>query len=236
MTANEARKRWRERMKQEGRCQNCGRQDEKTLAGRSRCTVCAGKDNRRDKARLDADPEKRSRKNAEKREWTRQLKANHLCVDCKQQDAYTLNGRARCFECAEKYARECRERRAKAPDAYNEAQRELRARWRENGKCTNCGQEKPSWEHHRVCVACRVKMYRFKKEQRESRDDWFPRGTPGLCYFCLHPVMEGKKVCQSCYDARMPGLEKAREAARAGKSNHIWKKYDDILFRRMKNK
>lgn len=235
MTNNEARKRWRERMRQEKRCMNCGKQDDKTLAGRSKCAVCARKDNQRGKEHLDANPEKRSEKNIEKRERYQWLKTNHLCIDCKQQDAYTLNGRARCFECAEKYARKCREQRAKAPDKYSKAKRELRATWRENGKCTNCGRKKPSWDHHGYCITCRVKAYNIKKKQRESRDDWFPRGTPGLCYFCLQPVMEGNKVCQRCYDARMPGLAKAREAAKASRDKHVWKRYNEILFGRTKN-
>lgn len=30
------------------------------------------------------------------------LKRLHLCIQCKAQDAYTLAGRARCYECTEK--------------------------------------------------------------------------------------------------------------------------------------
>ena len=232
MTANEARKRWRERMKREHRCNNCGGQDERTLEGRVKCAACAQRDNQREKARLDANPERREAKNANLHDWRRQLKAHNMCIDCKKVDAYTLNGRARCFDCAEKYARKCRERRSEDRDAANQAHRALRDRWRETGRCVNCGHEKPSYDHHMVCMPCRVKMYNLKKRQREARDDWFPRGTPGRCWFCLQPVMEGKKVCKKCYDARMPSLEKAREAARANNAKHIWRAYDREAFKR----
>ena len=44
-------------------------------------------------------------------EWRRKLKAAHLCRDCKKQDAYTLSGRTRCAECAEREAEAQRKRR-----------------------------------------------------------------------------------------------------------------------------
>lgn len=37
-------------------------------------------------------------------EYRAKLKANHICRDCKQTDAYTLAGRTYCAECAEKMA------------------------------------------------------------------------------------------------------------------------------------
>ena len=36
-------------------------------------------------------------------EYRAKLKANHICRDCKQTDAYTLAGRTYCAECARKW-------------------------------------------------------------------------------------------------------------------------------------
>ena len=38
----------------------------------------------------------------ERSDWYAKLKALHLCRDCKKQDAYTLAGHTRCYECSEK--------------------------------------------------------------------------------------------------------------------------------------
>lgn len=38
----------------------------------------------------------------ERSEWYAKLKEFHLCRDCKKQDAYTLAGHTRCYECVEK--------------------------------------------------------------------------------------------------------------------------------------
>lgn len=38
-------------------------------------------------------------------------KDHHYCVDCGEQDAYTLNGRSRCYDCTEK--KNAKERNAK---------------------------------------------------------------------------------------------------------------------------
>ena len=219
-------------MRQEKRCTNCGKQDERTLNGRRMCSKCAEKDNARNRARLAENPEIRTQKRDNLNAWRHDLMEKHLCVDCKRQDAYTLNGRARCFECSEKNREGQRKRRNENLEAERKKSRDQRQQWREAGKCTRCGRDKPAWEVYAVCERCRARDNDSRQRKREQRDDYFPRGTTGLCYFCLQPVMDGKKECRRCYDARMPGLKKAQEAARATRSRHIWRMYDKEIFKR----
>ena len=180
------------------------------------------------------DEQKRLKEQAcqDKREWRKLLKQNHLCIDCKKQDAYTLNGRSRCYECAKKNAKASREYRSKKRNKHNKAQKELHAKWREEGRCVRCGRVKPWWELHALCEQCRIQMAGLKRSKREACDDYFPRGTPGLCYFCLQPVLPGKKVCKRCYDARIASMAKAREAAQANKSSHVWMIYNNADIRK----
>ena len=54
-------------------------------------------------------------------EYREKLKANHICRDCKQTDAYTLAGRTYCAECAEKMANRKREKRSESREEYKVA-------------------------------------------------------------------------------------------------------------------
>lgn len=224
VTDNTSRDKWRKRMRQEKRCVNCGKQDERTLAGKTRCQTCAERDSFRWKERMDAAPQKRVVKNIAQQEWRKMLRESHLCVDCKKQDAYTLNGHARCFECSFKNSKQaCKVAKVNQEKRKIDA-KARRDRWRESGKCTRCGRVKPPYDLHMTCAACRAKMNARRKDRMTEQEGYYPRGTPGLCYFCLHPVMEGKKVCQRCYDARMPGMKKARETAWKKNGQHVWRR------------
>lgn len=229
LTDNTARDEWRKRMRLEKRCLNCGKQDERTLSGMSRCQSCADKENRMQRERMDAAPQKRAAKNAAQREWRRMLRERCLCVDCKKQDAYTLNGHARCFECSQKNSiQACKVARA-TQEKRNINAKARRDQWREDGRCTRCGGVKLPYDLHMTCAICRAKSKAKREDKLAKQDSYYPRRTPGLCYFCLHPVMEGKKVCQRCYDVRMPGMKKARETAWKNNGKHVWRRLNDTM-------
>lgn len=65
-----------------GRCQDCGKVDDYTAAGRYRCAVCAAKN----------------------KESVRRYYQKHIdekrCVSCGKQDKRTLNGQRQCALCA----------------------------------------------------------------------------------------------------------------------------------------
>lgn len=65
-----------------GRCWDCGKTDERTIAGRWRCAECAAKNNETVK------------------KIYRQRIAEHRCITCGAQDARTLSGKTNCAPCA----------------------------------------------------------------------------------------------------------------------------------------
>lgn len=83
------------RLKAEHRCVSCGKQDERTIAGKTLCGVCA----KRHSANIMRNKERHYEHT--KRRFER-MKAEHRCVVCGNQDARTLIGKQKCAECAEK--------------------------------------------------------------------------------------------------------------------------------------
>jgi hypothetical protein len=122
---------------------------------------------------------------------------NHFCVDCKTQDARTLMGRARCYECLEK----ARIRRSGIK--YTRAER------KELGLCSICG--KKVKVGFAVCDECykRIKKASVASHvnhtprppiDRESnpplpRSEWVENG---FCRTCGDKALDGYKVCESC--------------------------------------
>ena len=72
-------KRRRERMRAEYRCTQCGTQDERTLAGRKLCSVCAAK-------KAEYEYTKRQDRTDQHREylrrWRENCRAEHRCTGC----------------------------------------------------------------------------------------------------------------------------------------------------------
>ena len=187
----------------EGRCVNCGGVDDFTRIGRSRCAVCNAKHNRSERKEMTR--EQRDRENAEKREWAKMRKAAHLCIDCGRQDKRTINGKCQCLQCAKKRSDRRRETR------NSEHERELReartARWKAAGLCSVCGHEKEEPDKA-MCAACKVK-FKLRKAKAKINHGWLPRGANGKCYQCNRaPAIEGKRLCQACYDKKIETLRK----------------------------
>lgn len=153
------------------------------------------------------------------REYRAMLKKNHLCHDCKQQDAYTLAGRTYCYDCAEK--QRLAKQKARQDPAKRERmlaqKREQVARYRAENKCVVCGKRLHRGE--RVCGICAELQRRAVRKSRNSA----PR-LPGVrCWQCNKaPCMEGKKLCAECYEKK---VEVACEnLKKAQTKNHPWRK------------
>ena len=140
-------------------------------------------------------PEDRRQYLRQRREW---LHAHHFCVDCKQQDAYTLVGHHRCFECHEKGRR-------------NRGGHEIRRQDRvANGLCYYCG--KPNPTELKVCEDCLPHYFAMSAKRHEnhgkpkrtdhSKNPTSPRWLwvkEGFCYLCGDPREDKRvKVCEAC--------------------------------------
>lgn len=93
-------------------------------------------------------------------EWGKRVKylmANQRCVRCCKQDAYTLAGKQRCFDCTEKEKKNQRK--------YNEAHREeiklkmkeRSAKLKAEGICVFCGKRKARTKRT-LCAHCAAKQ------------------------------------------------------------------------------
>jgi hypothetical protein len=59
-----------------------------------------------------------------------------------------------------------------------------------------------------MCAACKVK-HKLRKAKHQINHGWLPRGANGKCYQCNRaPAIEGKKLCQECYDKKIITLRK----------------------------
>ena len=149
-----------------------------------------------------------------------------LCVMCGKEDAFTMVGRSRCSECAERNNQNKRKN-------YNREWHRARYDDRKaNGLCVDCG--KPALEGHVRCAYhCEQRSKSTKawlKRAQEEAGVNDPRGGNGYCYRCnKEKQLPGMKVCQKCYS----GLEDLRARKKPGNvSNHPWSRDNDYIFGR----
>ena len=138
------------------------------------------------------------------RENRRLLVKCHLCRDCGKQDANTLGGHSYCFECNEKRNEWGRIYRARNKERINAKRREQYASRKSQNMCGLCGRPMPINDPHSTCPRCRGLEYkRFISKYERKR-------VGNVCYQCCNaPPMEGKKLCQECYDKNLVKLAKA---------------------------
>ena len=205
MTEAKAKRNKRHYMKMlvEGRCVNCGKADDFTRQGRSRCKACNERYHHNGKKNMTQ--EQRDRENTYKREWAQMRKDAHVCIECGTKDRRTLDGRCQCLQCAKKRADRQRE---KWDYARKKEQRDARkAKWKAAGLCSNCGRERED-ETYAMCALCRLN-YQLRSAKRKIAKGWQPRGYNGRCYQCNRaPAMEGKKLCPACYAKKVETLRK----------------------------
>lgn len=198
-------------------CVQCGAQDDRTLSGKCMCERCAKTLGQRQRTQ---------RRRDYQRDTYQMLKEHHYCVSCRKQDAFTLAGRAHCAECNERAnenSRKVLRNPRKMEHRLNQSHK-----WREKmiseRRCVECGRKLPFGWDKRRCPNCNAAMnqkamYKRRAAGRVSRSDAI---SAGLCFLCCkEPSLPEKKMCQTCYNKVIRGLEKARQAR--GK-DHPWRK------------
>lgn len=196
----------------EGRCTNCGKIDDRTLAGHVRCEACNIKAHA-NKVTKQRTEEQRLQGNKNRREWYHMRKDAHVCVQCGRQDKRTLGGMSTCLFCATRRNKQARVRRDTARDRELEMAR--KEKWVAAGLCSTCGREKEEPEMA-MCIDCRVKS-RMRYERKKLKKGWKPpRGSNGMCWQCNSvPRIEGKKMCPDCYAVKLRSIAIAKNAADA---------------------
>lgn len=154
------------------------------------------------------------------KEIYRYYKERNRCVRCHKQDAYTLNGRSRCAECAEKDSE--RHRRNYTTENNNKKCQKFRKKCKENGLCTTCG--RPAVQGKVRCTECLLKCRKATAAYRASKGEVnLPRGDNGICWKCnKKPVVDGKKMCPDCLEKARRTIDNNRVKRWGG--NHIWKR------------
>lgn len=166
---------------------------------------------------------KRIERNARMREWHRMQKEHHICKACGKQDAYTLNGRTYCAECAAKLAAYKRKWRAEHPGINAERMAVRRRKWKDEGRCNYCGKVLQD-KSHKSCTECRAKMHKWN--MKRSADVNHPRGGNGICYQCnKRSVKDGFRLCEQCYGMKVAILHDVN--ANRDNSNHVWRRMNN---------
>ena len=102
-------------------------------------------------------------------EYRAKLKANHICRDCKQTDAYTLAGRTYCADCAEKMANRQREKRSEHREEYRAKSAEYRKKLIEEKRCSRCGKKVSDGGERKRCIECLTYLRRKAEERRREK-------------------------------------------------------------------
>lgn len=163
------------------------------------------------------------------KEYRKMCKKFHLCVYCKQQDAYTIGGRSACYECAEKMAKLKKTKYYSTTEARQkrcEERKQLRQRHIARHECTVCGKKLAENYLYKTCSHCRT-----YNKIRQRTNDSFMRGEFGICWQCnKEPCIAGKRVCDKCYEMKLGILSNIK----IDNSNHVWR--DKINVREINKK
>ena len=144
-------------------------------------------------------------------------KKSSVCAKCGKEDAYTMNGRARCAECAEKLREQLRRYRETTYGLRKNEERgkQIYNRRKEEGKCISCGRKLPRYESHARCAICRTFLKRYRADTISHAE----AHNFGLCAWCIKRPATHGRLCDSCYPKSLANLEKARAAIDI--ENHI---------------
>lgn len=152
------------------------------------------------------------------RERIAYLRERNRCVSCTKQDAFTLIGKPRCAECAEKHAEMMRLYRQRKRIEVNQRKKEQYKERSEAGKCVKCGR-KIDREGKKTCSWCAVKQREVDGKRVMNKD----RGRNGMCWTCnKEPHEPGEKLCKACHEKMsMVAIENQKYINR---EEHIWRK------------
>lgn len=158
-----------------------------------------------------------------------QRKRFHLCVQCGEEDAYTLTGRARCYECTQKRNAQKRKNyddtaKEKASFAYKKRRNDRI----QNHQCTRCGRALRKDQTTRECDSCLAK-HRIFAIKYSAKKGILPRclldGVTRCAKCGKEQVADGYKVCNNCLEKCRKSLEIAR--ATPQKQNYFEKSIID---------
>lgn len=142
------------------------------------------------------------------------------CSECGTKDAYTLNGRWFCSECAQKHNNYDRIYYERNAEDIADRRKTLRSYRREHHLCTTCGKALADAYPYKICEVCRAADRRKRDRLRRERGV-IPRSQwreLGLCMRCGAPRMQGWlawehkeiELCEKCYQDSVDGLAKGR--------------------------
>ena len=91
---------------------------------------------------------------------------------------------------------------------------------REETRCSRCGKKLSDGWKRKTCLECLTYSRRKTQERRREKGQktWDMRCQDGVCFVCGAKSMEGKRMCQACYDKRVPiSIENLKKAVDTGK-------------------
>ena len=152
-------------------------------------------------------------------------KAAGKCLRCGKEDAYTINKHTYCADCTAWYCERGTKWAKANRQAINARNRARHAERKQNGECVLCGTKLINNGSYAVCQKCRQKskVYKRKAYKAEGHISRAQAEYMGLCKRCCRePMMDGKKVCEKCYNdlvrasaAAVELRRKRRDEARA---------------------
>lgn len=167
--------------------------------------------------RTEEQKKERNIRDSKNREY---LKIVHRCRECKKIDAYTMIGRTFCADCV---ARNTELKREKYnSEKCKEIQKKIREQRKSEHKCVYCGKKLKDGYAFATCDLCREKQRERKRIRDAKKNNNYPRGGNGICWQCnKEPCIDGKHLCQSCYDNKMKIIDKMNDINRKEKE-FIW--------------
>lgn len=144
----------------EHRCTQCGGQDARTLAGRTRCEFCYAKAYKPRKEWSEQQKADEIRKHKEKRQ--ERLDAMQ-CRECGKQDYSTLHGKQLCAACQRRTKENAKQYTESGKRAANQMRR--REEFIAQGKCVKCGRNEPELGKLH-CTDCLVRERIYKRKRR----------------------------------------------------------------------
>ena len=134
------------------------------------------------------------------RETYQFYKSIGICTHCRKEKAE--DGHVLCLDCRMQAREHKKKYDPEKIRARDKANREYR---KANGLCVNCG-ARPQ-QHGLLCNKCYSTILR-----RRAKNADVPRServSYGLCYICgKNELVEGRKVCASCYETRYKSISK----------------------------
>ena len=124
----------------------------------------------------------------------------HRCLNCGERDAYTLNGRVQCAECAQNERIRRREKYPMHNERDNRKRRELYAQRKAEGICTRCGKRLAGTQNLMCDICAAAQKVRQKKDARKkgimSREE---ARDLGICIRCMKAeARPGYSLCADC--------------------------------------